>query len=164
MVERVVTTLSSAKHSELIKLVNDNNKANTYACLEITNVTGRFSQNAKGYIQIKVKTPHLSTDTSKTNTKVQLHQLIAWNHPDAEKRDIFRDAIQKGEKELSHLCGNKRCANPDHLAIEDSFTNKSRWGCPAVIIINNKQYPCCKHKPSCIATAEQIKTALTYKV
>lgn len=164
MAERVVTTLSSEKIAELKKLVNQNCAANAYGCLEVTNVTGRFSKNAKKYIQIKVKTPRSSTDTTSTNSKVQLHQLIAWSHPDAAKRETFRAAIRSGDGEVSHLCGNKCCANPDHLTIEDSYTNKTRWGCPVVIKINKQLHPCCKHLPLCIATAEKIDTAPTFTV
>lgn len=164
MAERVVTTLSSEKIAELEKLVNQNCAANAYGCLEVTNVTGRFSKNAKKYIQIKVKTPRSSTDTTSTNSKVQLHQLIAWSHPDATKRETFRAAIQSGKGEISHVCSNKACANPDHLTSEDSYTNKTRWGCPAVIFINDVKKPCCKHNPLCIPTKEQLETALRYAV
>jgi len=164
MAERVVTTLSSAKITELMKLVNRNCAANTCGCLLVVDITGRFSKNAKGYIQIKVKTPRSSTDTTNPNSKVQLHQLIAWSHPDATRRETFRAAIKNGSGEVSHLCSNKSCANPNHLTIEDSYINKTRWGCPAVIKINEQLYPCCKHVPLCIATAEKIETAPTYTV
>jgi hypothetical protein len=58
---------------------------------------------------------------------------------------------------LSHLCGNAKCFNTDHLKVENPATNNSRKGCmPAA------RCPCgcghaswiCPHDPKCIPTLD----------
>jgi hypothetical protein len=54
---------------------------------------------------------------------------------------------------VSHLCGDSRCFNVDHLAIEDPIENNSRKNCIASV-----KCPCpcqhvfwtCQHEPRCI--------------
>ncbi len=127
-------------------------------------MSGRFSANGKGYIQIKVKTPYAKGDQTSPNSKVQLHQLLAWNHSDPTMREMLRRSIVEQALEISHLCDNKSCANPDHLCAESSFKNKQRWGCPVVIFINNVMHMCCKCDPQCIPNPDKIAFALRYTV
>lgn len=162
---RVVSALPLLKHEELLALVRTNTGLmNQYGCALLKEMGGRFSVNEKGYVQIKVKTPYLKADNTNPNTKVQLHQLLAWNHPDETTRECFRAAIEAQELEISHLCNNKLCTNSDHLFPEKSFNNKKRWGCPVVIFINGLQHLCCKCEPRCVPTADKIETALHYNV
>lgn len=161
---RVVKTMSAEKHQELLNLIRNVSSEQTEdGCIKVP-TGGRFSTNKKGYIQIKVKTPNNSADSTPPNMKVQLHQLVAWNHPDETERSKLQQAITEGTMEISHLCPNKNCANPQHLCAEDSYTNKTRWGCMVVIYINEKEYPCCKHKPHCVPSPELRNEALRYTV
>lgn len=116
-----------------------------------------LSLNTKGYVQIKVY--YGSKDKKKQNKKVQLHQLVAYHHPDPVAQQNFRTAICDGVLEISHLCGNKLCANPTHLCMESSHKNKCRWTCPVVIYINDVEKPCCPHSPMCIPTAESRRVS-----
>lgn len=117
------------------------------------NLQKSMSLNSKGYVQIKVF--YGSKDKKKQNTKVQLHQFLAYWHPfpDEKVSALFRAAIDQGGIEISHLCNRKNCANPSHLWPESSFHNKSRWMCPVSIYINGVEKPCCPHKPRCVPTA-----------
>lgn len=162
--ERVVVGLSREKHEELITLIQSKASPPTDDGCVIVSIGGRISKNAKGYIQIKVKNPDDATDKTPPNTKVQLHQLIVWNHPDKDKRAKFQQVIMDQSLEISHLCPNKNCANPEHFCAEDSFTNKTRWGCPVVIYINGQEYSCCKHNPKCIPGPDNRVDAPSYNV
>lgn len=117
-----------------------------------------ISLNDKQYVQIKV-VGHINP-----NKKVQLHQLVAWTHPDPVKQETLRVAIREGRLEISHLCKQKSCMTPDHMVAESCAVNKSRNGCIAVIQINGDLHACCKHQPRCIPTAKDIQDALVYVV
>ncbi len=163
--------LSEEKHAELMGLVAATIKVTKpTGCRSIRGIKGRFSRNAKGYVQVKVKTPNLATDTTPPNEKVQLHQLLAWNHPAAAMRASMRAAIAGSKDdsgatmEISHLCDMKDCSTTDHLCAESSIKNKTRWGCPAVIFINEVMHSCCKCTPMCVPNEDEIRTALRYTV
>lgn len=58
------------------------------------------------------------------------------------------------KEHLSHLCGDSRCFNPDHLAVESPTANNSRKNCLVTV-----ECPCCtsviwtcRHDPKCIPT------------
>lgn len=61
---------------------------------------------------------------------------------------------------LSHLCGDSRCYNPDHLVVESPQENNQRKGCLVAV-----QCPCpcqnsfwlCGHTPKCIPIMNLIK-------
>ena len=78
-----------------------------YGCLLVNpSRSSKLSLQAKGYVQIKVD------GHANPNKKVQLHQLVAWQHPDLARRLELRAAIRDGLQEISHLCKQKRCMTP----------------------------------------------------
>lgn len=164
MSTRIVASLSQSKQDELMRLVQQNMDSPLSmpnSCLLLQKIEGRFSQNRKGYIQISVRTPFSPYDSTPTNQKIQLHQLIAWNHPNLEKRLDFQRAIVSNCKlEVSHLCHTKSCCNPYHLAMESSSVNKSRNGCPIILYVNGDEMPNCRHHPECIPTQKTEESAL----
>jgi len=97
---------------------------------------------------------------------VQLHQLLlAWNHHQPTQQSLLRAAILGRDLEISHLCGNKTCANVNHLCAEtSSSTTNVVGGCPVVIFINEKMFMCCKCQPACVPTAEKVHSAIRYTV
>lgn len=147
---RVVVGMTDSEHSQLMRKIVAAATQNELECKLISSVTGVFSRNAKGYIQLRVK----------GNTKAQLHQVVTWNHPDADMRGQFRHAIEHGSEEISHLCNNKACVNPNHFFPEDSATNKSRNYCECVIFIDDKMHKCCRHEPKCVITKKVLERAL----
>lgn len=54
--------------------------------------------------------------------------------------------------DVSHLCHNRKCCRPSHLAYESRSYNKSRDGCCGYIITRNAHLVC-KHKPACKVTS-----------
>jgi len=160
---RVLPALQDETVVELITLVQKNaSEATRDGCRRLKLPSNsRFSRNGKGYVQVKVV--NAGDPRVTTNTKAQLHQVTAWQHPDPEKREALRTAIQDGKLELSHLCPNKDCTNPDHIVAESSWINKTRWGCPVSIFINDEERSCCQHNPACIPSDETRKRALRYK-
>lgn len=84
-----------------------------------------------------------SIQHDKRQVKVCLHVLSAFVR--------FRRLPGEGE-DVSHLCGNARCFNPDHLLIESKANNQRRKNCKVSVAC-----PCCNtfvnvcdHIPSCI--------------
>lgn len=77
----------------------------------------------------------------------------------------FGERPLKGE-DVSHLCHNERCANPDHLCIEPHVANMSRHGCQATVTVtiacphpevcgelHRVSVDMCAHTPKCIRGA-----------
>ena len=153
---RVVTGLNEYQLRTCLNLVSQATPppSRDTECQPLTMTNSVFSKNEKGYIQIRVE----------GNVKVQLHQLIAWMHPDMSTRTQFRQDILYTELEISHLCNNKRCANPDHLWAESSAVNKSRNYCEPVVYINSVPVPHCRHHPPCIVLPQHHEEAIEYSV
>lgn len=113
-------------------------------------------------------------------TKFQLHQLVAkraliqWSGDEAHAEHVkafhkyfaevgVKDA-ERAAYEMSHLCLNKLCTNPEHLWPEPSPINKSRDYCPVVVYINDEIHGHCTHEPKCVATTHKKSVAFKYNV
>ena len=156
---RVVTELTDDQLERCLATAKRAAKSDLYGCCKVkVSLDKALSHNAKEYVQIKVR------DHPDKNKKVQLHQLVAWMDPDDDKRREMRAAISGGGIEISHLCKQKDCMNPQHLVAESCAKNKSRNNCTTVIRINGVIHPCCKHKPRCVYTAQDVRDILDYVV
>jgi len=53
--------------------------------------------------------------------------------------------------DISHLCGEASCCNPQHLVEENRDLNLARRGCPGVIVdsVTDSKYRLCRHQPPC---------------
>jgi len=87
--------------------------------------------------------------------KILVHQLSAF---------AFKDARPVAGEDVSHLCHNPACANPEHLCIESHAINMDRKACPGSWV--TVTVPCahpdvctemhvavvdmCKHAPKCL--------------
>lgn len=169
MAYRAVVDLTDQQREECLDIARDAAVRTPPSDCDIvdTSKAKALSQNAKGYVQIKVY-GHISS-----NKKVQLHQLVAWMHPDPAERAILQAAINRSEsddeddlpkKELSHLCKQKACMNPQHIIAESCTNNKLRNNCTTIIRINGIIHSCCKHIPRCIATQQDLDEVLEYNV
>lgn len=60
---------------------------------------------------------------------------------------MFRTREISAGRQASHLCGDTRCINPDHLCWESDRVNKTRWCC----FDNLGIFPgyVCPHFPAC---------------
>lgn len=160
MAIRVVTTLSPTELAHCQHVINCA-KFKLEGDCRLIDASPRnglgLSLNQKGYVQIKV-----SGDDP--NKKVQLHQFIAWQHPDPVRREQLREAIKHTTLEISHLCNNKSCANPDHLFAETSARNKERNTCEVVVKLNEKLYDICRHEPKCVRTKRVLERAFSFNI
>jgi Zinc-binding loop region of homing endonuclease len=155
---RVVEGLTPKQHKELLELIATRTQPPTPdGCLLVSPINGRFSLNSKGYVQIKVAKLDNSLTTS--NSKVQLHQIMAWNSSDT----TLQSCIRSTKLEISHLCQFKNCANDKHLVAETSFQNKQRWTCPCIVYIARVEKLNCVHGPRyCIPGPWARKNAFWY--
>jgi hypothetical protein len=60
--------------------------------------------------------------------------------------------------QVSHLCHNKRCINPDHIIAEPGEYNRMRQGCTQLAMLRHTCSHCgvaewinpCPHEPACV--------------
>jgi len=83
--------------------------------------------------------------TNYLGKKVMVHQLVL---------EVKKERPSESH-EVSHLCGNEWCCNPDHLAWEQRADNISRRNCKAFVYVEAaKQWiALCTHNPPCKTTA-----------
>jgi hypothetical protein len=166
MARRVVAGLSPAQCTSLTATTAACCTPDENGCLVIdVDQSSRLSLNGKGYVQIKVPfdpnhhDPEMRTAAACKNKKVQLQQLVLWMHALGGSYPN-RQQIEEAKLEVSHLCHNKLCANPNHLALEDSLTNKSRNYCEVVVRLRQVPFSICRHRPRCVATRAKLEAAL----
>jgi hypothetical protein len=178
MAERIVTYLTPASQKQLIDDIDARAMpADVHGCKRLLNVTGAYSFNQKGYVQVTGNSGNRGLATkdqtpgTTNNTKYLVHQIIARdiaNNPNTSGvsqalSDQFTAYLQTpGKNEVSHLCPNKDCTTRIHFCIEHNWVNKSRWFCPVVIIVNGTILPACKHDPQCIPNRDTIEDATSY--
>lgn len=92
-----------------------------------------YKPNGRGHIQVKHK-----------NIKYLGHRIMAFSKS-RPYRYIPYDPITKIE--VSHLCGDSKCLNPDHLALENCLVNQTRDCCR---MFGQKKGYKCPHDPVCI--------------
>lgn len=177
MVGRILS-LTNAELKECWNFIQENKIQNFQEpeCHPLENIKGRFSFNRRDYVQLKVIKVLNDNQKSVTNnnSKVLAYHVAALHHPDINVRNKFIELFQKdgmissnnldpeSKHEVSHLCNNKLCVNPEHFAPESSSINKSRNYCQVLIFINNQRRSCCKHKPSCLADLDKISNTFKY--
>ncbi len=117
----VINTLTSEQINKTYERVMMKVKKNSATGCSIVQLKPSKS---KGYAQAFVQG---------TNKKVLVHILSYWfSHGPFDPSD---------GKDVSHLCHNPLCINPEHLIREDSLTNQRRKGC-----IRTVTCPCgCNH-------------------
>lgn len=113
-----------------------------FARLKLKNVkedNSRTEISAKGCILIK-RAPtkeggymQLPTSTNGTTNKVLLHHIALFDDFDELQRKLAEDPKLFEGKDVSHLCHDRRCANKDHLCLEDSIKNQRRKGCRGTV-------------------------------
>lgn len=64
--------------------------------------------------------------------------------------------------QISHICDNRRCFNPDHLVEESPEDNNGRKGCPGNIYCPDHNWmiaALCRHQPECIRPPPTLSPA-----
>ncbi len=64
---------------------------------------------------------------------------------------LYWKPLYRVDGDISHLCGNPSCCNPDHLFEEDRNSNINRRFCPGILVdsATDYKYRLCKHQPRC---------------
>lgn len=128
------------------KLAEDAGK--TYAEVNLRNTYSRLPGHTKTKIGI---------------VKLYLHQVALIGKNDLERLSWCTQA--NSIFQVSHLCHNPRCFNPNHLVVEESALNKARNICQhhEVIIYGGMRYNPCPHgghhgaNPRCILPRREIR-------
>ena len=92
----------------------------------ITNLT---PAHPNGYVKVNLR--NTMYRDSRLEIQPFLHQLVIV----AKGHGKHLPLTARGEYEISHLCHNGGCFNPDHLIIEPAALNKSRNSCRGTYII-----------------------------
>lgn len=64
-------------------------------------------------------------------------------------QNLVRTTRDNSTDEVSHLCGNHRCFNPDHIVVEPREMNRKRWACGGAWIVRTADgtvYNPCPHR------------------
>jgi len=171
--QRILKLSSDQASATWQYIVTECIRKTAYNCWECTcGQAGIHSKpNSAGYRSIGY--PQVAAQCLTTNSKgkkVFKPATVITNNVTGETSRNFRVlvhhlsmAANKGEfptenEDVSHLCHNKLCCNPDHLVIESHKLNWMRMFCPGVITIECPHFECseehkivlCQHNPLCI--------------
>lgn len=101
-----------------------------FKCWIINNTSG-IDETESGYLRMSYR-----------GKKILVH-LFSWEYHNGSK---------PRDKDISHLCHNKRCCRPSHLFCESRSTNKSRDHCIGIVSPDKDSsvhYTTCNHEPIC---------------
>lgn len=103
-----------------------------------------------GYI--KVKSNVLRTSSS-SKVEFYLHVCAYLSKSESpEQKECFIGMMEQGYQ-VSHLCHNKTCFNPDHLSLETGQVNRDRNVCQKLKVIKcecGTIHNPCPHEPKCL--------------
>jgi len=135
MAAKEAYTYLSAHRSELEKLYQNevrHSLTDQYGCIE----SQKQPTKKNGYVQASIQ-------ISDGQVKVLAH-IVAWM--------TQSDQMPSKGEDISHLCHNSKCLNPNHMTIESKKANNLRKGCQVKF-----KCPCCEHEavvcrhnPKCI--------------
>jgi len=99
--------------------------------------TLKTTRQGGGYVQV--------LKTNSTYKSCTLHELSY----------VYRNGPVPDNLQVSHLCGNTTCFNPDHLVAETAIENNRRKGCSNARVVRckavcNRIVQTCPHTPLCI--------------
>ena len=50
-------------------------------------------------------------------------------------QNLLLTSKEDATHEVSHLCGNARCFNPEHVVVESKALNRKRWACGGAWVV-----------------------------
>jgi Zinc-binding loop region of homing endonuclease len=142
--------------NSLIVVNNDTNELQQIAPIKarqlinsynsITTILGCWQSKLKashrnGYTRVNLRNT-FTEDNRKLNVQPYLHQLALIA---TDRLDQLSATLGNSRYQISHLCHNGKCFNPDHLVVESSRNNKKRNSCQGHQIIVHKEmtyHPC----------------------
>lgn len=126
-------TIPSYRKKVLLKLKY---KTNEYGC-KLSLLTPSKND---GYCQPTVEGKKPST----------VHTISFWDKTEGE--ELLAD------EDVSHLCHQRQCFNPEHIVRESKLRNQQRKGCLVhVRDVDNTIRLVCKHTPRCIRTHDVLE-------
>lgn len=86
-------------------------------------------------------------------------------------QNLLRTSAPDGTDEVSHLCLNPRCFNPDHVIVESKEINRKRWSCGGAWAVRAADgtvyYPCPhggeEHGRQCLLPRSQLQAHRYYE-
>lgn len=101
------------------------------------------SKNTDGYAQVFMKPNSCLKFVGRKAQKAFLLHIVA---------QLSKSEQNQTTDNVSHLCNERACFNPDHLVNESPKNNNSRKGCPGTIFCNHCSMISyiCPHSPECI--------------
>lgn len=108
-----------------------------------------------------------STD-KKLGIQPFLHQLAVVASGNGQ--NLLRTSASNGTDEVSHLCHNSGCFNPDHVVVESKELNRARWACGGAFIVKatdgSVYHPCVhgavEHRRSCLLPTFRMERGSYY--
>lgn len=123
-------------------------------------VLGRVPFTVSGWCKLAAMKPskedgYIQLSWDGVNKFAVLGEVVVWS------KGLQKDAeykLGKSTQDVSHLCNQTRCMNPDHVIIESRADNNSRKGCTAWIQCGPRCRDCdgqrllllCTHTPRCV--------------
>jgi hypothetical protein len=112
----------------------DHSKPSSLGCW----VQGNVPKHDTGYCQVNMRNTTMPNSPAKFNIAPFIHQVAVCAKGEGSllrltSRD--RDASRGERYEVSHLCHNPACFNPDHVVVEESGENKARSTCKGHYVI-----------------------------
>lgn len=105
---------------------------------------------------------------SNPRTKEYVYHIAFCAKGEAECRAYNERETSDEELEISHICGNAYCVNPDHLELVPAWLNKLRAKCHATgMLIGPDGEACstCECNPPCIFTVPaKVVAPIRYEV
>lgn len=111
-------------------------------------MTRPSSAHAYGYTKVNLRNTFRPGSTDeRIGTQPFRHQLAVV--ADGYGQNLLRTTGAAAPDEVSHLCLNSRCFNPDHVIVEPKAMNRKRWACGgawAVRTMDGTVYNPCPHR------------------
>lgn len=105
---------------------------------------------ANRYPKVNLRNTRHHTGVGTYDTQAFLHHLAVIAKGSGGKlRSVLHDPVDGEQYQVSHLCHNERCFNPDHVEIEAAVVNQARKACAGTRNINcsgcKARYVHCAH-------------------
>ena len=89
-----------------------------------------------GYTKINLRNTVRPGTTEKINVQPFRHQLAVV--ASGYGQNLLRTSPVSGNDEVSHLCHNQQCFNPEHVIVESQELNKARRSCVGAFVTKCK--------------------------
>ena len=123
-----------------------------------------------GYTKVNLRNTFRPGTSQKIDCQPFRHQLAVV--ASGLGQNLLCTSAPNGTDEVSHLCHNHRCFNPDHVLVESKDMNRKRWACVGAWVIKcdadgTIYHPCChgeeEHRRRCILPRIELEPHKYYQ-